>query len=316
MTIIMIIMNNRGQSCGLWEADLCDLCFIFSIYGCVLLDSHWNQWDSFQQLPWSLAGALNCLLQQGKINRAVGSWSADDWIDTLKFPSTFTEEAGKGQGCRGGRCCAAEQTAAPFLSNSFRASEEFQTPNDFTGWCSGLSDLDPESCLWNNSWHFCGKLHVLMETKPVLIAGRPGAQAAGTHYTLWSYLLSHGGLSNQAVCCKTSPRSDVNQLCCRDSSLLWKWEGILKIFTEELLQETHCFLAAHRGQIPLHQAGFFLGQLQQRHLQHKPIAWVCPLKKDACWIFSSVFPQFAFWRFSWPVLMPRGYSSECCSTTE
>lgn len=86
MTIIMIIMNNRGQSCGLWEANLEDLCLIFSIYGCVVLDSHWNQWDSFQQLPWSLAGALNCLLQQGKINRAVGSSSADDWIDNTEIP--------------------------------------------------------------------------------------------------------------------------------------------------------------------------------------------------------------------------------------
>lgn len=88
MTIIMIITRNRGQSCGLCEVNLC---LIFGVYGCMLLDSHWNQWDSFQQLPWSLAGALNGLLQQGKINIVVGSSSADDWRDTLKSPSTFPD---------------------------------------------------------------------------------------------------------------------------------------------------------------------------------------------------------------------------------
>lgn len=231
VTIIMIIMNNRGQSCGLWEADLRDLCLIFSIYGCVLLDSHWNQWDSFQQLPWSLAGALNCLLQQGRINRAVGSSSADDWIDTLKFPSTFTEEAGKGQGCRGGSCCADEQTAALFLPHSFGASEEFQTPNDFTVWCSAFNDLDPESCLWNNSCHFCGILHVFMETKPLLIWADLGPRLLGhiasTDPTSWAT----GGLCKQAVCCKISPSSDVNQLCCRDSHFFETGRGIPKVFT-------------------------------------------------------------------------------------
>lgn len=32
--------------------------------------------------------------------------------------------------------------------------------------------------------------------------------------------------------------------------------GIPKVFTGELLQEMCCFLAAHKGQIPLHWAGF------------------------------------------------------------
>lgn len=198
MTIIMIIMNNRGQSCGLWKADLCGLCFIFSIYGCVFLDSHWNQWDSFQQLPWSLAGALKCLLQQGKMNRAVGSSSADDWIDTLKFPSTFTEEAGKGQVCRGGSCCAGEQTAALLLSDSFRASEEFQTPKDFTVWCSGFNDLDPESSLWNNSWHFCGKLHLFYGDKTTSYSGQtwgPGRWDTSTDAPSWATGLGHQALS-------------------------------------------------------------------------------------------------------------------------
>lgn len=36
---------------------------------------------------------------------------------------------------------------------------------------------------------------------------------------------STGGLCCQAVWCKISPCSDVNQSCCRDSSLLWKQEG-------------------------------------------------------------------------------------------
>ena len=40
MTIIMIITSNRGQSCGLCEANLADLCLIFGVYGCMLLDSH------------------------------------------------------------------------------------------------------------------------------------------------------------------------------------------------------------------------------------------------------------------------------------
>lgn len=34
--------------------------------------------DSFQQLPWSLAEALNGLLQQRKINTVIGSSSAGD----------------------------------------------------------------------------------------------------------------------------------------------------------------------------------------------------------------------------------------------
>lgn len=91
--------------------------------------------------------------------------------------------------------------------------------------------------------------------------------------------------------------------------------GIPEAFTEELMQEGRCFLAARKGQIPLHREGV-LGQLQQGHLQHQSIAWVYPLKKGVCWIFSSGFSQVTFWAFSWPVLMPRGYSSVCCSTTE
>lgn len=90
--------------------------------------------------------------------------------------------------------------------------------------------------------------------------------------------------------------------------------GIPEVFAEELLQKTHCFLEAQKGQLPLHREEV-LGQLQQTHLQHLlfhgPTLW-----RSICCVFSSGLSQVIIWGFSWPVLMPRGYSSECCSTTE
>lgn len=122
MAIIMIIMSNRGQACGLCEVSLEELCLIFSVYGCMLLNSHWNQWDSFRQLPWFRAGALNGLLQQRKINIVVGSSSADDRTDALKSPSTFP-------GVRGGRMQCWLTTVLFFLGDNFRASQVLQAHN-------------------------------------------------------------------------------------------------------------------------------------------------------------------------------------------
>lgn len=246
MTIIMIIMNSRGQSYGLWEADLWDLCLIFSIYGSVLLDSHWNQWDSFQQLPWSLAGSLNCLLKQGKINRAVGSSSADDWIDTLKFPSTFGEEAGKGQECRGGSCSADEQTAAFFLSDSFRASEEFH-PMIFTEWCSGFDDLDPERTAYTpveNDTFLQRQNHFSFRAD---LGPRQLGHITVTDPASWA----SGGLCNQALCVKSLHALMVISPAAGTPHFFGIRRGSPELFTEELLL-TH---TAHRGQIPLHWPG-------------------------------------------------------------
>lgn len=290
MTIIMIIMNNRGQSYGSWEADLWDLCLIFSMYGSVLLDSHWNQWDSFQQLPWSLAGSLNCLLKQGKINRAVGSSSADDWIDTLKFPSTFREEAGKGQECRGGSCSADEQTAALFLSDSSRASEEFH-PMIFTVWCSGFDDLDPEitaytsvendTFLWRQN-HFSFRADLGLFTLTDAASWAPG------------------GLCSQALCVESLHALMVVSPAAGTPHFFGIRRGTPKLFTEELLL-TH---TAHGGQIPLHWAGG-LGQLQQRHLHHQSVPW-STLQRKVYTEFSALdFPRLPFGDFPGLFLCPE-----------
>lgn len=122
-------------------------------------------------------------------------------------------------------------------------------------------------------------------------------------------------LGHITSCCKVSPRSDINQSCCRDSSLLGKWEKNAKVFAEELLQQVLCFLVAQKGQVSLPR-GAVLGHPQQTYLQHQSLPQACPLKKGTHCIFSSGFSQVIIRGFSRPVLMPRGYSSECCSTTE
>lgn len=83
---------------------------------------------------------------------------------------------------------------------------------------------------------------------------------------------SIGGLCCQAVWCKISPCSDVNQSCCRDSSLLWNWEGNPRSLHRR----------ADPGGASRSTEKRVLGQLQQRHLQHQSIAWVYPLKKGVC----------------------------------
>lgn len=81
----------------------------------MLLDSPSNQWDSFQQLSWSLAETPNTTLQQEKISTTVGSSAADDWIDGLKPLVPFQTETGRG-------------TIAVFsLGENFRA-DVFQAP--------------------------------------------------------------------------------------------------------------------------------------------------------------------------------------------
>lgn len=148
ITIIMIIMRNRGQSCGLCRADLEDLCLIFGIYGCMLLNSHWNQWDSFQQLPWPLAVALNGLLQQGKINIVVGSSSADDWIDKLKSLPTFPDRKWERPGVqrREAALLVNRQLHCSPLVTASGLQRSFRHPVFFTVWYSGCNDLDPDSC--------------------------------------------------------------------------------------------------------------------------------------------------------------------------
>lgn len=64
---------------------------------------------------------------------------------------------------------------------------------------------------------------MFMESERLLVQGRVlGSRQLG-RYLHGSY---HGSfVQSGGLCCKVSPRSDVNQSCCRDSSLLWKQEG-------------------------------------------------------------------------------------------
>lgn len=287
------------------EKQICGICAWFSAYMAVLLDSHWNQWDSFQQLPWSLAGSLNCLLKQGKINRAVGSSSADDWIDTLKFPSTFGEEAGKGQECRGGSCSADEQTAAFFLSDSFRASEEFH-PMIFTVWCSGFDDLDPERTAYTpveNDTFLQRQNHFSFRAD---LGPRQLGHITVTDPASWA----SGGLCNQALCVKSLHALMVISPAAGTPHFFGIRRGSPELFTEELLL-TH---TAHRGQIPLHWPGGLANFSRDICITNQFHG--LPFKEGCTLNYLVWISQVAFWSFSWPVLMPRGCSSECCSTTE
>lgn len=59
--------------------------------------------------------------------------------------------------------------------------------------------------------------------------------------------------------------------------------GIPKVFTEELLQETHCFWQLTRDKSHSTEQGWpGLGQIHQRHLQHQSFVWFYPLNKGVC----------------------------------